>query len=255
MTLDQRLRRLERALLDVRPGLRPPLTPSRRKETPRSRRVGANRHRNHAESAYDDSAFGRLSTGSRAAGDWRRSWPGHLRAHGHLRDRLPDLGGTRPDRPTVHHELGPRSGRRPRRLRAWVRAGLLVAPVHGVLYAAQLADGLELRLACLRLVVPEDAVVTDRTAAWLHGRRWCSQPNAHLQVPRVDMFLPARRPASAAASSAAGSASSSRARSRRSRASASPRGCARSCDLGMKLPRKQAFAAMCAMLKVADFTS
>jgi hypothetical protein len=26
------------------------------------------------------------------------------------------------------------------------------------------------------------------------------------------------------------------------------------CDLGMKLPRKQAFAAMCAMLKVADFT-
>ena len=26
------------------------------------------------------------------------------------------------------------------------------------------------------------------------------------------------------------------------------------CDLGMKLPRRQAFAAMCAMLKVADFT-
>ena len=30
----QRLRRLERALLHLRPGLRPPLTPSRRKETP-----------------------------------------------------------------------------------------------------------------------------------------------------------------------------------------------------------------------------
>ena len=31
MTLDQRLRRLERVLLDVQPGLRPPLTLTRRK--------------------------------------------------------------------------------------------------------------------------------------------------------------------------------------------------------------------------------
>jgi hypothetical protein len=71
-----------------------------------------------------------------------------------------------------------------------VRAGLLVAPVHGVLYAAQLTDSLELRLACLRLVVPENAVVTDRTAAWLHGAPMVLQPNAHLRLPPLDLFLP-----------------------------------------------------------------
>src|SRR3954452_15910108 len=77
----------------------------------------------------------------------------------------------------------------PRRLRAWVRAGLLVAPVHGVLHAAQLDDTLELRIECLRLVVPEHAVITDRTAAWLHGASMALQPGAHLRVPTVDMFL------------------------------------------------------------------
>src|SRR4029077_21140615 len=77
----------------------------------------------------------------------------------------------------------------PRLLRAWVRAGFLVAPVHWVLHATQLADTLELRLSCLRLVVPEDAVVTDRTAAWLHGAPMVLQPHAHRQVPPVDLFL------------------------------------------------------------------
>ena len=56
MTLDQRLRRLERALLPVQPGSA--LTDRRlgAHEAPRSRRVGADRHRNHADSSCDDSA-------------------------------------------------------------------------------------------------------------------------------------------------------------------------------------------------------
>ena len=141
----------------------------------------------------------------------------------------------------------------PRRLRAWVRSGLLVAPIHGVLYAAQLTDSLQLRIDCLRLVVPADAVVTDRTAAWLHGAPMVLEPNAHLQVPRVDLFLlPGGRIRRGLARSGqrellggeieeiGGIRVTTRLRT--------------VCDLGMKLPRRHAFAAMCMVLKVADFS-
>jgi hypothetical protein len=141
----------------------------------------------------------------------------------------------------------------PRRLRTWVRSGLLLSPVHGVLHAAQLADSLELRIQCLRLVVPQDAVITDRTAAWLHGAPMVLEPNAHLTVPRVDVYLlPGGRIRRAVARSGqrelleseieeiGGLRVTTRLRT--------------TCDLGMKLPRRQASAAMCSMLKVADFT-
>ena len=142
----------------------------------------------------------------------------------------------------------------PRRLRLWVRAGLLVSPVHGVSYAAQLPDSLELRLACLRLVVPEEAVITDRTAAWLHGAPRVLAPNAHREIPRADIFLlPGSRIRRSVTRSGqrelfpneiaelGGLRVTTRLRT--------------TCDLGMKLPRRQAFAAMCSMLKVADFTN
>jgi len=134
-----------------------------------------------------------------------------------------------------------------------VRAGQLVAPVHGVFHAAQLGDSVELRLECLRLVVPEHVVVTDRTAAWLHGAPMVLQPGAHLRVPAVDLFLlPGGRIRRATARSGqrelfaseieeiGGIRVTTRLRT--------------VCDLGMKLPRKPAFAAMCSMLKVSDFT-
>jgi hypothetical protein len=156
------------------------------------------------------------------------------------------------DRPFTSH-WARAQGVDPRRLRAWVRAGLLVAPVHGVLYAAQLTDSLDLRLACLRLVVPENAVVTDRTAAWLHGAPMVLQPNAHLRLPPLDLFLPpggrirrklvrsGQRQLLAREIEEIGDI---RVTTRRRTM----------CDLGMYLPRRQAFAAMCSMLKVADFT-
>ncbi|WP_151081797.1 hypothetical protein [Nocardioides cynanchi] len=141
----------------------------------------------------------------------------------------------------------------PRRLRAWVRDGLLVAPVHGVLYAAQLEDSLDLRLECLRLVVPAKAVVTDRTAAWLHGAPMVLEPNAHLQLPPLDLYLPPggrirrglvrsgqRQLLASEIEEIGGLRVTTRRRTM--------------CDLGMHLPRRQAFAAMCSMLKVADFT-
>jgi very-short-patch-repair endonuclease len=141
----------------------------------------------------------------------------------------------------------------PRRLRAWVRAGLLVAPVHGVMHAAQLVDSLELRLECLRLVVPEDAVVTDRTAAWLHGAPMVLDPAAHRLVPRVDVFLlPGSRIRRAVARSGQRELFSWEIEELGGIRVTTP--LRTMCDLGMKLPRKQAFAAMCSMLKVADFT-
>lgn len=141
----------------------------------------------------------------------------------------------------------------PRRLRAWVRGGLLISPVHGVLYAAQLVDCLELRLDCLRLVVPEHAVVTDRTAAWLRGAPMVLAPNSHLHVPAVDLFLlPGGRLRRGIVRSGQRELFASEIEEIDGlRVTTHMRTV---CDLGMKLPRKQAFAAMCSMLKVCDFT-
>ena len=93
------------------------------------------------------------------------------------------------DRP-FHRTEAAAEGVSDRQLAAWCRAGLLSHPLRGVYHAAQLPAGLDLRLACLRLVVPEDAVVTDRTAGWLHGASMVLAPNDHLVVPRVSMFRP-----------------------------------------------------------------
>lgn len=56
-----------------------------------------------------------------------------------------------------------------RRFDALVRGGLIRRLLHEVYAAAQAPDDLLTRAKALGLVVPEAAVVTDRTAAWLHG--------------------------------------------------------------------------------------
>ncbi len=76
-----------------------------------------------------------------------------------------------------------------RQLDSWTRAGLLVRPLRGVYHAGDISDTLALRLACVKLLVPSGAVVTDRTAAWLHGASMALAPNDHLVVPRVHLFL------------------------------------------------------------------
>ncbi len=52
---------------------------------------------------------------------------------------------------------------------ALLRAGLVRPLLHEVYAVAQAPDDMLLRAKALALVVPEAAVVTDRTAAWLHG--------------------------------------------------------------------------------------
>jgi hypothetical protein len=137
-------------------------------------------------------------------------------------------------------------------LRSWVTRGLMVNPMRGVFHAAQLPDGLDLRLSCLALVVPEHAVVTDRTAGWLHGAPMILAPGDHLQVPAVSMHL---RPGSRLRNPLAtggersfephevveiqGIAVTSKLRT--------------TVDLAMGLRRQAAYAAMCSMAKVADF--
>jgi hypothetical protein len=69
------------------------------------------------------------------------------------------------------------------------REGYLRRLLLGVYVAAQAPDSIELRAAALRLVVPADAVVTDRSAGWLHGAEMILAPNDHLAVPPVSVFV------------------------------------------------------------------
>ncbi|MGL5809707.1 MAG: type IV toxin-antitoxin system AbiEi family antitoxin domain-containing protein, partial [Nocardioides sp.] len=52
----------------------------------------------------------------------------------------------------------------------------------------RLPETLGLRADCLRLVVPPDAVITDRSAAWLHGAPGALAPNSHVRIPEVEVF-------------------------------------------------------------------
>lgn len=69
-----------------------------------------------------------------------------------------------------------------------VRLGLLRRVLQGVYVAAQVPDSLELRAAALGLIVPEQAVVTDRSAAWLYGAPTILPAGSHLVVPQVSVF-------------------------------------------------------------------
>jgi hypothetical protein len=166
-------------------------------------------------------------------------WPGWLAG------RVPT------DRPFTYREARA-EGLTDRHLAAALRAGHLVSPVRGVFHATHLEDGLELRIACLRLVVPDDAVITDRTAGWLHGAPMILAPNDHLRVPPVSIFRsPGYRLRNSATASGErtfgvgdvveidGLRVTSKLRT--------------TCDLGRLLHRDQAMAAIDSMMHVADF--
>jgi hypothetical protein len=71
-------------------------------------------------------------------------------------------------------------------LTALVRHGLVRRVLHGVYAVSQAPDSVRFRAAALHLVIPECAVVTDRTAAWLHGVP-ILQRGAHLDAPPIDV--------------------------------------------------------------------
>jgi hypothetical protein len=72
-----------------------------------------------------------------------------------------------------------------------VRAQLLAQPIRRVYVSSQVEDSLDLRIACLVLVVPPDCVVVDRHAGWVQGAEMVLAPNEHLHVAPVAMFRPA----------------------------------------------------------------
>ncbi len=74
-----------------------------------------------------------------------------------------------------------------RQVRRLVDRGFLRPLLHGVYVAAQVEDSIELRADALRRVLTPGGVVTDRTAAWLHGVD-VLLPNEHLQVPSLQVF-------------------------------------------------------------------
>lgn len=139
-----------------------------------------------------------------------------------------------------------------RRLAALVDEGLLQHPLRGVYHVGQLADSLALRLACLRLVVPPDGVVTDRTAGWLHGAGMVLAPGAHRVVPVPTVF---RRPGYRLRNGLVRSGERSLADHEIQEVDGllvtNPLRTA--CDLGRLLHRDQAFASLDAMLRLRVF--
>lgn len=71
-------------------------------------------------------------------------------------------------------------------LRWLVDAGFVRRVLRGVYAASQAPDSVLFRAQALALVVPECAVVTDRTAAWLHGVPILER-GAHLVAPPVSV--------------------------------------------------------------------
>lgn len=90
---------------------------------------------------------------------------------------------------TAAHEAGLDS----HDLTSLVSRGVLRRPVKGVYVAADVPDSIELRCACLRLVVPPDAVICDRHAGWLHGAQMVLAPNEDIDLEPIRVFLPAGR--------------------------------------------------------------
>lgn len=131
--------------------------------------------------------------------------------------------------------------------------GLLVNPIRGVLHGAQLVDSLDLRLACLRLVIPADAVITDRTAGWLHGASMILAPGDHLRPPLVSAFQPPgkRLRNELSASGERGLSDRDVVELAGIRVTTQLR---TACDLGRLLSRDAAWAALDSMLRLHAFT-
>ena len=75
-------------------------------------------------------------------------------------------------------------------VRALVRGGDARNICHGVYISSDVPDSPRLKAVALKRVVPERAVICRRTAAWLHDVDVLAF-GAHLQVPPVEILVPA----------------------------------------------------------------
>lgn len=97
------------------------------------------------------------------------------------------------DRPFTYRTAQREAGLDSNDLHWLVQQGFLIRPIKGVYVASQVPDSVELRCACLRLVVPADAVICDRHAGWLHGAEMVLAPGEHLALAPIRIFLPRGR--------------------------------------------------------------
>jgi hypothetical protein len=73
------------------------------------------------------------------------------------------------------------------RLATLTSRGLVRPVLRGVYAAAQVVDSIEFRAEALSLVVPASAIVTDRTAAWLHQVDILARSAVH-QMPPIEIY-------------------------------------------------------------------
>ncbi len=133
------------------------------------------------------------------------------------------------------------------------REGYLRRLLQGVYADAQIPDSLELRAAALRLVVPSDAIVTDRTAGWLHGAPMVLAPNDHLRTPPVSMFLNRKGARLRNGLTRSGQRLLPEADVEELHGLLVTTPLRTACDLGRLLHRDSAFAALDAMLRLGRF--
>jgi hypothetical protein len=106
--------------------------------------------------------------------------------------RLPLLDDTFPlalDEPFTFRQASD-AGLTSRNLATLVERGFLRRPVQGVYLACQAGDSPRLRAQCIRLVVPDGAVVCDRHAGWLLGAEMILAPREHLALRPITIFRP-----------------------------------------------------------------
>lgn len=97
------------------------------------------------------------------------------------------------DRPFTTAEARTEAGLTYVDLRRLVEQGFLRKLVRGVYVASQVPDTTALRCQALGLVVPEDAVICDRHAGWLHRAEMVLAPNEHINAAPISVFLPPGR--------------------------------------------------------------
>ena len=124
--------------------------------------------------------------------------------------------------------------------------------VAGVYVAVQVPDSIGLRAAALRLVVPPDAVITDRTAGWLHGANMILAPGDHLAVPPVSVFVNREGARLRNRLTASGQRCLPRAHVMEVEGLLVTTPVRTACDLGRLLPRDWAFAALDSMLRLGS---
>jgi hypothetical protein len=133
-----------------------------------------------------------------------------------------------------------------------VSDGVLQHPMRGVYYGSQHADSLDLRVACLSLVMPPGFVVTDRSAGWLWGVPMILAPGDHRTPPRVSAFgTPGRRMRNSLADSGERRLARRDVQTVKGLTVTTPLRTA--CDLGRLLHRDQALGAIDALLAHGTF--